>query len=123
RVLQPVDRVAVLDHLTGERQPDAVDADLLEAADDRGHGRTVQAEWNLVGLLAGVVVGGVVDVAGTVPGAARTVPVAGLELEAVAVSVDDPPSARAQRTGPGRRVRLRGSNETRGQEQGGRDAS
>ena len=78
-----------MDHLVGEGQPDAVDPDLPEARDDLGHRGAVEAERDAVGVLARVVVGVVVRAAAAVPGAAGAVPVAGAQLEAVAVRVDD----------------------------------
>jgi len=61
----------------------------------------VEGERDLVGFLTCVVVRRVVDVAGAVPGPASTVPIAGLQLESIAVGVDDVATARAQRADPG----------------------
>src|SRR5690606_39226104 len=90
----------VVDHLVGERQPDAVDPDLPEARDDLGHGGAVQAERDAARVLARVVVGVVVPASRAVPGAAGAVPVPRAEAEAVAVGVHDPAAPGAERRGP-----------------------
>jgi hypothetical protein len=56
-----------VDHLVGERQPDAVDAEFVEVGEQFGQRGTVEAEGDAVGVLAGVVVGGVGDAAASGP--------------------------------------------------------
>ncbi len=88
------------EHLVGEGQPDAVEAEGAEVGEQGGQGHPVQAERDTGGVLAGMVVRGIGAVAGAGPGALGAVPVAGAQAEAVAVRVDDPAASGGQRRGP-----------------------
>ncbi len=94
-------RARVVQEGVGEGQPDAVDAEAVEAAQDVGDRGPVQAERQVVGDLSGLVVGRGGGRPAALPGALGAGPVAGPELEAGAGGVDDVAAPGAERAGPG----------------------
>ena len=71
-----------VEHLVGERQPDAVQAEAVESGEDLGERCAVQAERDVVGDFAVLVVRRVGGGSTAEPVALGAVPVPGLEFEA-----------------------------------------